>query len=91
MDTEAHLRSLNGVNAAICFVEGEGVQKTIIAALQSNRAIDIAEVRTHLKSRLPQYMIPRKSFVLDELPLNKSGKIDRLAIRSIYANGIVVR
>ena len=91
MDTEAHLRSLNGVNAAICFVEGEGVQKTIIAALQSNRAIDIAEVRAHLKSRLPQYMIPRKSFVLDELPLNKSGKIDRLAIRSIYANGIVVR
>ena len=66
------------------------MQKTIIAALQSNRAIDIAEVRTHLKSRLP-HMIPRKSFVLDELPLNKSGKIDRLAIRSIYATGIVVR
>ena len=91
MDTEAHLRSLDDVNAAICFVEGEGAQKSIIAALQSNRAISLAEVRAHLKSRIPQYMIPRKSFVLNELPLNKSGKIDRLAIRSIYDDGIVNR
>ena len=84
MDTEAHLRSLDGVQRAICFVEGEGAQKSIVAALHATRDIGLGEVREHLKSRLPGYMIPRKSFVIKDLPLNKSGKVDRLAIRADY-------
>ena len=86
MDIEAHLRSMDGVDRAICFVEGGGVKKSIVAALHANREIDLVEVRDHLKNRLPAYMIPRKSFILNELPLNKSGKIDRIAIQEDYNN-----
>ena len=88
MDTEAHLRSLEGVHMAICFVEGEGAQKSIVAALHASRDVWLNEVRVHLKDKLPGYMIPRKSFVINELPLNKSGKIDRLAIRAQYEDAL---
>tara|TARA_Y100001934_G_scaffold260030_1_gene331838 strand:+ start:4862 stop:6367 length:1506 start_codon:yes stop_codon:yes gene_type:complete len=88
MDTEAHLRSMDGVDAAICFVEGEGARKSIVAGLHSTREIGLAEVRSHLKNLLPSYMLPRKTFVLKELPLNKSGKIDRFTVRANYEDGI---
>lgn len=86
MDIEAHLRNIEGVDSAICFVDGEGFKKSIVAAIQANREIGLAEIRNHLRERLPAHMIPRKSFVLKELPINKSGKIDRLAIRLNYKN-----
>ena len=88
MDTEAHLRILDGVDTAICFVDGEGTQKALVAALYASRDIDLEEVREHLRSRIPIYMVPRKSFILKNLPLNKSGKVDRLAIRKIYQDSI---
>ncbi|HEX4497579.1 MAG TPA: non-ribosomal peptide synthetase, partial [Thermoanaerobaculia bacterium] len=39
-----------------------------------------AELRSALKERLPDYMIPASFTVLDRLPLNPSGKVDRRAL-----------
>lgn len=40
----------------------------------------IAEVRAHLKARLPGYMIPSAFVVLDALPRTPQGKLDRAAL-----------
>jgi non-ribosomal peptide synthase protein (TIGR01720 family) len=37
----------------------------------------IGELRSFLKQRLPEYMLPSSFMVLDKLPLTPSGKIDR--------------
>lgn len=39
-----------------------------------------AEVRTHIATTLPDYMIPSHFSVLDALPLTPSGKLDRRAL-----------
>ncbi|MGW0042828.1 non-ribosomal peptide synthase/polyketide synthase [Rhodococcus sp. NPDC003348] len=41
---------------------------------------DVAAVRAGLGDRLPSYMIPSALVVLDEFPLNSSGKLDRKAL-----------
>ena len=38
------------------------------------------ELRTHLKEKLPDYMVPSVFMLLDRLPLNTNGKVDRRAL-----------
>ena len=42
----------------------------------------IIDIENFLKSKLPNYMIPSDTFVLDIFPLNVNGKIDRKALAS---------
>jgi amino acid adenylation domain-containing protein len=42
-------------------------------------------LRSYLRSRLPEYMIPSRFFALNEIPLTSSGKINRVALSTIEA------
>jgi amino acid adenylation domain-containing protein len=45
-----------------------------------------ADLRNHLKSKLPDYMVPSQFVMLPELPLNSSGKVDRHALPAVDAS-----
>ncbi|HRX52510.1 MAG TPA: long-chain fatty acid--CoA ligase [Candidatus Krumholzibacteria bacterium] len=47
---------------------------------EPGRELDVAQVRAHCDGRLARYKIPRDLAVLDELPRNQAGKIDRPAL-----------
>ncbi|CAF1541999.1 unnamed protein product, partial [Adineta steineri] len=48
----------------------------LVAYIQSSQ-INEEQLRQHCQSHLPPYMIPSFFIILDELPLNQNGKIDR--------------
>jgi len=89
-DVEAHLRAIDGVEAAICLVSGEGAAKYIVAILHTKEDIDVKQVRAFLSERLPSYMIPKKVHCKANMPLNKSGKIDRAGLKAAYFDGSLI-
>lgn len=51
-----------------------------IVGFVAKRGADGAQIRHALKQTLPAVMVPREIFVVDELPLNINGKVDRKAL-----------
>ncbi|WP_266159409.1 non-ribosomal peptide synthase/polyketide synthase [Dyella silvatica] len=59
--------------------EDHSGQKQLVAYVVAS-AIDVANLRQQLSQRLPDYMLPAAFVVLDALPLNPNGKLDRKAL-----------
>jgi amino acid adenylation domain-containing protein len=52
---------------------------------EDGQSTTVTELRTHLKSELPAYMIPQHFVEVDSLPLTPNGKIDRRALGALSA------
>lgn len=46
----------------------------------------ISEIRSALKQLIPDYMVPKKIVVLDRMPLNSNGKINRAEVKELLEN-----
>ena len=49
--------------------------------------LEKSELTKQLRLKLPPFMIPSSIKQIEQMPLNKNGKIDRKALTSIYENG----
>jgi hypothetical protein len=47
---------------------------------QAGRGADVVELKSFLKERLPEYMVPSAFKSLEAFPLTPSGKVDRGAL-----------
>jgi len=55
--------------------------KRLVAYFVPNApAVKVAEIRNHLKDRLPDYMVPSAFEMMERLPLTPNGKVDRKAL-----------
>ncbi|MEV0299475.1 condensation domain-containing protein, partial [Nocardia sp. NPDC050710] len=52
----------------------------LVAYLVADTDVDVAQVKSALVAGLPSYMVPSAFVVLDALPLNVNGKLDRKAL-----------
>ena len=41
-------------------------------------------IKEKLRELLPEYMIPKKMIINEELPMNQNGKIDRKKLRELF-------
>jgi amino acid adenylation domain-containing protein/thioester reductase-like protein len=79
-EIETAVAALPGVRQAAVLVRGEGERQRLVAFLVPEGEPDLAAMRATLQERLPAYMVPASWVVLPEMPLNRSGKIDRKAL-----------
>ncbi|WP_419799278.1 MAG: amino acid adenylation domain-containing protein [Terasakiella sp.] len=88
-DIEANLMTCDGVKKACVIAKDRGAKgQELHAFVEMDRKPDIAELHRHLKTRIADYMIPAHFFHLKELPVNKSGKIDRKTLAHMNAETI---
>jgi len=82
-EVEATLAAESSVQScAVLAREDEPGNKQLVGYVVSREgdAPETDELRTFLKTRLPEYMIPAQFVFLDSLPLTPNGKVDRKAL-----------
>jgi aryl carrier-like protein len=62
--------------------------KSLVAYIVSKEELKTSALRAHVKSILPDYMVPSFFIQVDKLPLNTSGKIDKRALANIEGSAI---
>lgn len=86
-EIERNAIQVEGVKMAIALQASEGaVTRGLILVLQGQNLGEatIANVRNHLRQKLPAFMIPAKIVTGDDLPISLAGKIDRRAVRDRF-------
>ena len=81
-EIENALRQISGItDAAVVIREDKG--KQIFAYAVSDTELDPSEIRTALRSYIPDYMVPAAVALIPAIPLTSNGKVDRKALLKI--------
>lgn len=57
--------------------------ESLTAFITVKNSIDNNEIKIILSQKLPDYMLPNKYIVLDNMPLNANGKIDKIQLKKL--------
>ncbi|WP_158621682.1 non-ribosomal peptide synthetase [Corallococcus aberystwythensis] len=81
-EIEAALRQLETVKEAVVVAKGEGTEKRLVAyvAPKDGATLEVDALKAHLRQRLTEAMVPGVMVLLEALPLNANGKVDRKAL-----------
>ncbi|MBV9774929.1 MAG: amino acid adenylation domain-containing protein, partial [Gemmatimonadetes bacterium] len=81
-EIEALLAAHPGVRDAVVLVRQDtpGEKRLVGYVVPAEEEVSTEELRTYLKERVPEYMVPGALVVLEELPLTPNGKVDRKAL-----------
>ena len=81
-DIEYNINLIKGVNdcAVIAKYNDNNIVKLIKAFVVLDNNLDSDYIKNELKKYLPSYMIPKIIVIVDKLPVNQNGKIDRKAL-----------
>lgn len=86
-EIEAALMQHPAVKTAIAHLQqADNSEPSLVAYIvpQQKPTPDISELRSFLKAKLPDYMIPSAIAVVDALPLTPNGKIDRQFLPAVH-------
>lgn len=90
-EIESVLSTHNSITQVVASVKEfrPGDQRLVAyLVLHPGSAITITEIREHLGTKLPGYMIPQHVVELDELPLTPAGKIDRKSLPEPFSMNV---
>ena len=84
-DIEHNINQIDGVieSAVIAKYTDDKIVKTIKDYVVVENNIDSKIIKQELEKSIPSYMIPKTITILEKLPINKNGKIDRKALSEL--------
>ncbi|WP_460726977.1 amino acid adenylation domain-containing protein, partial [Nocardia heshunensis] len=93
-EIESALTALDSVAQSVVVVRSDvhtGDQLVGYVIPAAGQTVDVEKVRVEVGERVPSYMVPSILMVLDEFPLNASGKLDRKALPAPVFEAAVFR
>jgi amino acid adenylation domain-containing protein len=84
-EVEAALSSHPSIRQCVVTVRNDGRDKQLVAyaVLDEAQTLKAADVRSFLREKLPEYMVPTEFMTLAAFPLTPNGKIDRRALLTV--------
>lgn len=84
-EIESNLKRHKAINEAVVIAkENEKGEKYLIAyVLSEGGDLNTKAIKEWLMEFLPKYMIPKNIVVVDKMPLNKNGKVDRNELQKL--------
>ena len=82
-EIEAGCNEMIGVTQSIVLAREDipgDVRLVAYLTVREGATVDQASLRAHLRTRLPEYMLPQHLVVLESIPLLPNGKVDRKAL-----------
>jgi amino acid adenylation domain-containing protein len=88
-EIEALLRQHSSVQDIVVIVrEDIPGDKSLVAYVVTSPGVTSNDLRSYLKEKLPDYMVPAAFVLLESLPLTPNGKVDRRALPAPEYNGL---
>src|SRR2546430_1791732 len=84
-EIEAVLQRNDSVRQAVCTMMQYDDDRWLVAHIVPEQTFAETELRAWLKTQVPAHMRPAEFVVLDEIPMLRSGKIDRDALIKRHA------
>ncbi|MFB6367572.1 amino acid adenylation domain-containing protein [Paenibacillus elgii] len=82
-EIESALHGHEKLQGAVVSVREEGGDKKLAAYVKAAQEVSAAELRSYLSRKLPEYMVPAEFVLVEEIPLNPSGKADRKRLHAL--------
>ncbi|RKH43703.1 non-ribosomal peptide synthetase, partial [Corallococcus llansteffanensis] len=81
-EVESALRRATSIKDAVVVAKGEAADKRLVAYVvaKAGESLEVEPLKAQLRQGLPEYMVPGTVVVLNALPLNSNGKVDRKAL-----------
>lgn len=85
-EIKTQINKLHGIKEVIILKVHDQDIDTLICFYLSTKDLSGNDIKKHLISKLPDYMVPSKYFKIDKIPLTANGKADIESLTDIYIN-----
>jgi acyl-coenzyme A synthetase/AMP-(fatty) acid ligase len=82
-EIEVNVNMMEGIQTSCCIYDKE-TDKIVLFFVGD---MELKELVTILRNKLPRYMIPNKVLKLDTMPLTANGKLNRVELTKMFKEG----
>jgi amino acid adenylation domain-containing protein len=82
-EIETRIKEIHSIKNCVVVISQNKPNEELLVAYyvaKENGEVSIPELTGHLRSKLPEYMVPQQFVILETIPLTPNGKVDRKAL-----------